>query len=59
MEKRLNCIHNTAIFPDMGVICDLRKPNSLCKNCKFFKSKNKKESFLKRFINFLKKIFNI
>ena len=54
MEKRLNCIHNTAIFPDMGVICDLRKPNSLCKNCKFFKSKNKKESFLKRFINFFK-----
>lgn len=39
MKRELRCIHNKAIFPEMGVVCDLRQPNSLCKNCKTFKSK--------------------
>ena len=39
MKRELKCIHNNAIKPEMGVVCDLRQPNSLCKNCKTFKSK--------------------
>lgn len=39
MKRELKCIHNKAIYPEMGVVCDLRQPNSLCKNCKTFKPK--------------------
>jgi len=40
-KRELNCIHNTALYPDYGVICDKREPNSLCKNCKSYESKYK------------------
>ena len=39
MKRELKCVHNKAINPEMGVVCDLRQPNSLCKNCKQYKSK--------------------
>lgn len=39
MKRELKCIHNKAINPELGVVCELRQPNSLCKNCKTFKSK--------------------
>ena len=39
MKRELKCKHNKAVNPDMGVVCDLRKPNSLCVNCKTFESK--------------------
>lgn len=39
MKRQLKCIHNKAINPELGVICDLRKKNSLCSCCKTFKSK--------------------
>jgi hypothetical protein len=39
MKRKLRCVHNKAINPEMGVVCDLKHPNSLCKNCKTFKSK--------------------
>ena len=42
MNKQATCIHNKAIYPEMGSICDRRTPNSLCKNCKQYKSKRSK-----------------
>jgi hypothetical protein len=40
MKRQLKCTHNKAVYPEMGVICDLRQPNSLCRNCRTFKSKH-------------------
>jgi hypothetical protein len=39
MKRELRCVHNYATNPDMGVECNLREPNSLCKHCKTFESK--------------------
>lgn len=39
MKRQLTCLHNKAENPEMGVVCDLREPNSLCKNCKTFQPK--------------------
>lgn len=41
LSREIRCIHNDAIYSDMGVICKLREPNSLCKNCKNFKVREK------------------
>lgn len=40
MKRQLTCVHNTAVLPELGVICEFRKPNSLCRSCKSYKSKN-------------------
>lgn len=39
MKKQEKCIHNKALNKEMGVVCNLRKPNSLCKYCLTYKSK--------------------
>ena len=39
MKRELRCKYNKAINPEMGVVCELREPNSLCRNCNKFKPK--------------------
>lgn len=39
MKRQERCVHNKAVIPSMGTMCDLREPNTLCKNCKSFKPK--------------------
>jgi hypothetical protein len=39
MNKQEKCIHNKAVYPEMGAVCDLRKPNTICKECKLYESK--------------------
>lgn len=39
LKKSEKCVCNKAAYPELGAICYLRKPNSLCENCKYFKSK--------------------
>ena len=36
MKRQMRCVHNKSIYPEMGVVCDFRTKNSLCKNCKKF-----------------------
>lgn len=37
MKRELKCVHNKALNKELGVVCDIRHPNSLCKKCKTFK----------------------
>jgi len=39
MKKQLKCVHNEAINPELGAVCKLREPNSLCEDCKSYQSK--------------------
>lgn len=45
MKKQSRCINNVAPYPEFGVICFLRKENSLCNNCKMFESKHPSPSY--------------
>lgn len=36
MKRQIRCEHNDAVNKDLGVVCNLREPNTVCKNCKHF-----------------------
>jgi len=36
LYRMQRCVHNKAIYPEMGTICSVRKPHTLCADCKMY-----------------------
>ena len=47
MRKQEKCAHNQALYPKLGTVCVLRKPNTICENCELYTPKYTKIEKLK------------